>query len=1082
MKRATIEILLLLGILLISIWIVIFVGKDVLEAYLPTIQITKEGFQTVPTGSTTASAPPANTQKMLLVALGPTVAGQDDQSKIYISDTGTFTSPTWRMINGQLKNISGMEGRLYGASTYNTTYTIKKDTNYSEGNFIHMAGGLKQVSRDKFAVCGVTAANEIWCADSNIEIQANWTKKGGEAKWISMSNEKLAVIGMTNNVVYSPTYVTTSWTGINGNLGTRQMKQVVLDDMRVAAIDVEGLIYMADLTETGFTATGAPNAPRWFEVKRPNEGVNQRPVRFIEMRMGRVMVITDTNGLYYSDDYRSGTWTSVAMPNMEEVYNYGSYSYTKATGATQCIALGGRQATMEELNTAYASGANWCSCSWVSDSTRRYPIQDLALNWCGGTDPGIRDCGDALGATTCYGVKPAKGTVGVHPFNTKSWNAPLQAIEFVPFSRVPATCGTEGITDTYDGQKFIYYTREECNTLGQRQKAIDGRISEYNFATGECRIPGEFIAYNSTDADTATTVAIDVNKGDAAKKKVCESVEGRVFTKGDEAIAPGCGTAWCCQPAPAPAKPAILFSRTVCAATQDRKVPYTYSCYSWTAADQTAMAAIDTNKGAAAQRKVCEAVLGRIFTKGDNTLAPGCETCWCCQPSTSTAVSTPVSTSMSTIVWDDGATSKKCLFNKIKYAEKYGITGDIGAVYNHWITTGITSGYSPCGDISPGCRWDPDMYEKINPSVKQSKMDPLSHYKRVGARNGFTFCYSPGFIPILDELANQINTKMIVPPSAEIVAKCTANTYTNPAAIPEVFWYSPTNTYSVTKANAVATCATQNNATVATYAQLQDAQVNGADWCSAGWVSDRAYSSYPITTSISTNCGGGGAGIKDHSLTASVGVNCYGVKPSEGTIGVNPFNATKYSRYGAGNMVIPKQWICSSRTWSEKLFQGPAASDESYLNDTDSVCYTIDTKTKMYYCKTFKEDREGQDYSTSLMDDYQISCDNLQQGLTDLSGSIATLQMLKLGMSEGRVNINSARNSLLSIYTSMKCNTVLATSPLATTCTAIQNGMNTITTSYGNVDTSFSSISGPIDRATESKQRVNTLLTKLECR
>ena len=74
-------------------------------------------------------------------------------------------------------------------------------------------------------------------------------------------------------------------------------------------------------------------------------------------------------------------------------------------------------------------------------------------------------------------------------------------------------------------------------------------------------------------------------------------------TRGDNSKAPGCGSCWCCQPD---------FDR--------------YQCYHWNEAEKKRI------KGGEDEVKVCHEK-GPLFrhTRGNDSLAPGCGTCWCCQ-------------------------------------------------------------------------------------------------------------------------------------------------------------------------------------------------------------------------------------------------------------------------------------------------------------------------------------------------------------------------------------------------------------------------------------------------------------------
>ena len=121
-------------------------------------------------------------------------------------------------------------------------------------------------------------------------------------------------------------------------------------------------------------------------------------------------------------------------------------------------------------------------------------------------------------------------------------------------------------------------------------------------------------------------------------------------------------------------------------------------------------------------------------------------------------------------------------------------------------------------------------------------------------------------------------------------------------------------------------------ADVATYAQLDEAQKAGANWCSTGWVKDKGNRNafYPITYQTEQGCGNGQSGIIDwigdnnwfqgtNVPGYSAAINCFGNKPANdawnklspsisigdkgrlnGTVpggSVLPFHKDKWSRY-----------------------------------------------------------------------------------------------------------------------------------------------------------------------------------------
>ena len=120
--------------------------------------------------------------------------------------------------------------------------------------------------------------------------------------------------------------------------------------------------------------------------------------------------------------------------------------------------------------------------------------------------------------------------------------------------------------------------------------------------------------------------------------------------------------------------------------------------------------------------------------------------------------------------------------------------------------------------------------------------------------------------------------------------KCTLpNICTNNTCIqqhpPEVFGTG--DGYKYTKSQAESICS-KYNTKVATKQQLIDAQKNGAQWCSFGWVADdntNAY--YPSQPGTDIGCGNGDNNVQYWTPSSGLAaVNCYGNKPT----GMRRFN------------------------------------------------------------------------------------------------------------------------------------------------------------------------------------------------
>jgi len=107
------------------------------------------------------------------------------------------------------------------------------------------------------------------------------------------------------------------------------------------------------------------------------------------------------------------------------------------------------------------------------------------------------------------------------------------------------------------------------------------------------------------------------------EKAVCEAKPGFKYTGGNDALAPGCGHCWCCEPvqpaAPTPkAQPPPPFPPS--------KVLDKYKCYPTYTKDELQQIITKGHKA------VCEAKPGFKYTGGFNAVAPGCGHCLCCEP------------------------------------------------------------------------------------------------------------------------------------------------------------------------------------------------------------------------------------------------------------------------------------------------------------------------------------------------------------------------------------------------------------------------------------------------------------------
>jgi Extracellular link domain len=151
-----------------------------------------------------------------------------------------------------------------------------------------------------------------------------------------------------------------------------------------------------------------------------------------------------------------------------QVFSVNSNKYTYYDAEPLCKALGAELATYDQVKEAWAKGADWCNYGWVKGQQALFPTQEETYKKmelgpeeqrlsCGkpGVNGGFFDNPELRFGVSCYGTKPAQsehdaieqsagipmspdaleydkkvaqfksetGSIGILPFNTKTWSA-----------------------------------------------------------------------------------------------------------------------------------------------------------------------------------------------------------------------------------------------------------------------------------------------------------------------------------------------------------------------------------------------------------------------------------------------------------------------------------------------------------------------------------------------------------------------------------------------------------------------------------------------------------------------------------
>ena len=171
----------------------------------------------------------------------------------------------------------------------------------------------------------------------------------------------------------------------------------------------------------------------------------------------------------------------------------------------------------------------------------------------------------------------------------------------------------------------------------------------------------------------------------------------------------------------------------------------------------------------------------------------------------------------------------------------------------------------------------------------------------------------------------------------------------------------PTQVYAVgpdyryTKGEAAEVCS-RYGGTVATTAQLEQAQKNGADWCFSGWVKDGSIltGKWPITTNPIPGCGSMGINSwtwQDANGVPKAGVNCFGPKPGPTDVPsgvIKPFNGDMW------NQPTEKTYITVPSGYLEGVSAQPACFTGLSPDDAKKGCDRLGSQ-----CVGFSYSKDG---------------------------------------------------------------------------------------------------------------------------
>jgi uncharacterized phage infection (PIP) family protein YhgE len=143
----------------------------------------------------------------------------------------------------------------------------------------------------------------------------------------------------------------------------------------------------------------------------------------------------------------------------------------------------------------------------------------------------------------------------------------------------------------------------------------------------------------------------------------------------------------------------------------------------------------------------------------------------------------------------------------------------------------------------------------------------------------------------------------------------------------------------------------------------------------------------------------------------------------------------------------------------------------------------VNAEKGVYGCKTVLEDRNGYDYTTGLMDSYELMCDNIVKNMADLDKTIDTLTSMQGNMTDGGTALRNAATQLTTMQGTLNCSsaTTSANPRLKAACDALAAGVTQINQFSGSVGTGLGKLTDPVTTITGSRANLLKLVTEMGC-
>ena len=217
------------------------------------------------------------------------ICGITPENEIFCSSN--LTTPVWTKKNGTIQQISLNGSKAVGINSSNKIVYNSMFNTENIPAWVELSGNrtYTQVDYNGSVACAIGKDDKfVYCTD-NLDVSnnaPNWFKLFGGYEQVAVSDGKLYAINSNNTLYWSTNYktTTTAWTLIPGNV-----KKISFSENKIAGID---------LSDNVVFGTANTQTPNWAVINTAS------PTRFsnVSFNKDKIFVVSTDNKLYRNED------------------------------------------------------------------------------------------------------------------------------------------------------------------------------------------------------------------------------------------------------------------------------------------------------------------------------------------------------------------------------------------------------------------------------------------------------------------------------------------------------------------------------------------------------------------------------------------------------------------------------------------------------------------------------------------------------------------------------------------------------------------------------------------------------------